>query len=409
MIRDVKARMIFDSRGNPTIEATVYTENYRGKAAAPSGASTGSYEAVELRDGGDRFHGKGVSKALSNTERLASALKGMDPRDQRAIDNKMIETDGSPNKSNIGANLIVAVSMANARVAALEESKELFEYLNKDGITLPIPMMNIINGGKHAGSGLAIQEFMIVPKGAKNFAEAMMMGTEIYHTLKKEITSKYGKGATGLGDEGGFAPPIPTADEAIQLILESIDKSGYSKEVMVSLDAAASEFYKNGMYHIDGKELNSEELKNYYLEIIEKYPIYSIEDPFDENDFEGFAALNKETKIKIVGDDLVVTNIERIKKALDMNSMDTLLLKVNQIGTLSEAIDAAKLMQERNMDVIVSHRSGETCDTFIADLAVALNTGHIKTGAPARSERVAKYNRLLEIEDLLGSRAKYGI
>ncbi len=408
-IRDVKARMIFDSRGNPTIEATVYTDKGVGIAAAPSGASTGSYEAVELRDKGERYHGKGVSKALSHTPELAQGLKGMDPSDQKAVDSKMIEIDGTKNKGRIGANLIVAVSMANARAAANAQGKELYEYLNPEGHVLPIPMMNIINGGKHAGSGLAIQEFMIVPKGAKTFSEAMMMGSEVYHTLKKEITERYGKGATGLGDEGGFAPPISSTKEAIELILGAVDKSGYSKEIMVSLDAAASEFYKDGKYHVDGKELTAEELKGLYLDLIKEYPIYSIEDPFEENAFEDFAALQKETSIKIVGDDLVVTNKERISQALEKGSMNTLLLKVNQIGTLTEAIEAANLMFTKNMNVIVSHRSGETCDTFIADLAVALNTGHIKTGAPARSERVAKYNRLLKIEDLLGSRAKYGI
>lgn len=408
-VNSVKGRMVFDSRGNPTIEAIVHAGNFFGKAIAPSGASTGSYEAVELRDGGKAYHGKGVSKALHNISIIENAIRGMDILDQKKIDLKMIETDGTKNKSKLGANAIVAVSMAVARAAAACEGKELFMYLNPSSVRLPIPMMNIINGGKHAGSGLAIQEFMIVPHKAGAFSEAMEMCTEIYHELKEIITKKYGRIATGVGDEGGFAPPLNNTEDALSIISDAIDKSGYSKTVSMSLDCAASEFYKNGKYEIDRKKLSSDKLLEFYTKIIDDHKLFSIEDPFNEDDYESFAQLVKNAKCKVVGDDLTVTNVERIQKALDMRSINTLLLKVNQVGTLSEAWDAATLALNNKCDVIVSHRSGETADTFIADLAVALNCGMIKSGAPCRSERVEKYNRLLEIEEMLGSKAKYGI
>lgn len=409
LIKDVKGRMIFDSRGNPTVEATVYTTNYVGKAAAPSGASTGTHEAVELRDGGKAYHGKGVSKAVNNVRAIENIIRGMDAREQRNVDNAMITADGTRNKSKLGSNAIVAVSMAVARAAANGEGKELFEYLNPSACKLPIPMMNIINGGKHAGNNISIQEFMIVPHGAKSFENAMRMGSEIYHTLKNIITEKFGKNARNVGDEGGFAPPLSKTSDVLDLVQSAIDECKYGKKVSISLDCAASEFYKNGKYSIDGKQINASSLLEFYLNLLDDYNIFSIEDPFDEDDFDSFRKLNEVTKCRIVGDDLTVTNAARIQKALDMNAMDTLLLKVNQIGTLTEALEAASLAMNNGCGVIVSHRSGETCDTFIADLAVSLNCGLIKSGAPCRSERLSKYNRLLQIEYLLGSKAEYGL
>ncbi len=408
LIKDVKGRVIFDSRGNPTVEATVYTNNYSGRAAAPSGASTGKHEAVELRDGGKAYSGKGVNKAVANVRAIENYIRGMDAREQRKIDNAMIMADGTRNKSKFGANAIVAVSMAVARAAANGEGKELFEYLNASSRRLPIPLMNIINGGKHAGNDLSIQEFMIVPHGAKSFEDAMRMGVEIYHELKQIIKNKFGKGACNVGDEGGFAPPLTKTSDALDLVQSAIDKCAREKKVSISLDCAASEFFSNGKYSIDGKKIGSAKLCEQYLSIIDNYKIFSIEDPFNEDDFDSFKMLNEATKCRVVGDDLTVTNTERIQNALDMNAIDTLLLKVNQIGTLSEALDAASLAMNNGCGVIVSHRSGETCDPFIADLSVALNCGMIKTGAPCRSERLSKYNRLLEIEYLLGSKSKYG-
>jgi enolase len=408
-VKEVTARMIFDSRGNPTLQATVLTAEATGSADAPSGASTGKYEAVELRDGGQAYHGKGVSKAIENVRNISDAIKGMEITDQKKIDDAIIKADGTPNKANFGANATVAVSLAISRTAAHATGKELFDYLNPSAMRLPIPMMNIINGGKHAGSGLAIQEFMIVPVGAKSFSEAMQMGSETYHTLKGLVEDKYGKAAAGVGDEGGFAPPIKKARDALDLIMKAIDKSGYSNSMKISLDCAASSFYVKKKYKADGKSMSTKKLLELYLGITNDYPIFSIEDPFDEEDFESFAELNKAGKCRIVGDDLTVTNVERIQKAINMGSINTLLLKVNQIGTLSEAMDAAMLCRNNKCDVIVSHRSGETCDTFIADLAVALDCGMIKSGAPCRSERLSKYNRLLEIESMLGAKAVYGL
>ncbi|MGB9635216.1 MAG: phosphopyruvate hydratase [Candidatus Micrarchaeia archaeon] len=408
-INCVSGRMIFDSRGNPTVEATVCAGNFTGTAAAPSGASTGTYEAVELRDGGKEYNGKGVSKALNNINIIENAIRGMDVLDQKSIDKKIIELDGTGNKSKLGANATVAVSMAVARSAAASEGKELFMYLNPSADRLPIPFMNVINGGKHAGSGLAVQEFMIVPVNARNFTDAMRMCTEVYHELKEIISDKYGKSATGVGDEGGFAPAINKTSDALDLIMKAIEKTGYMKEMRISLDCAASEFYDKGMYRIDGKKIGTDKLLDFYADIVKEYNLFSIEDPFNEDDFEAFSKLIEYVKCKVVGDDLTVTNVSRIQKAIDMKSINTLLLKVNQIGTLTEAWDAATLALNNNCGVIVSHRSGETCDTFIADLAVALNCGMIKSGAPCRSERVEKYNRLLKIEEILGTKAKYGI
>ncbi|MEM3364735.1 MAG: phosphopyruvate hydratase [Candidatus Micrarchaeia archaeon] len=408
-IKEASARMIFDSRGNPTLRVTVLTPEGSGWADAPSGASTGKHEAIELRDGGTAYHGKGVSKAIENVRAVSDAIRGIECTDQKKIDQTLIALDGTPNKSKLGANTTTAVSLAVARAAAVCTGKELFDSICPGASRLPIPMMNIINGGKHAGSGLAIQEFMVVPVGAKSFSEAMRMGTEIYHTLKEIIEAKYGKPATSVGDEGGFAPRIRKTREALDLIVKAIEKSGYAREVKVSLDCAASSFFAKGKYKIDGKSLTKPKLLEYYLSLLSEYPIFSIEDPFDEEDFESFAALKKECKCRVIGDDLTVTNVSRIETAINKGAIDTLLLKVNQVGTLTEAIDAATLCKNNKCGVVVSHRSGETCDPFIADLAVALDCGMIKAGAPCRGERLAKYNRLLEIEHLLGNKAVYGL
>jgi enolase len=408
-IDKVTGRMIFDSRGNPTVEATVFCENFKVKAAAPSGASTGKHEAVELRDGEDEYKGKGVKKAVNNIKKINEVITGLDCTKQEEVDDAMKWADGTENKANLGANAIVAVSMAVARAGAKSKEMELFEYLNPEANRIPYPMMNIINGGMHAGSGLAIQEFMIVPVGAENFVEAMKMGTEVYHTLKKILVDNFGPIAKGIGDEGGFAPPIKKTYHVLDTINLAIEDAGYKGKIKIALDCAASSFYNEGKYEIDDKKLTPDELIGFYVEMCSKYDIFSIEDPFDEEDFESFAKLHSKVGCKIIADDLTVTNTKIIKKALEMKCMDTLLLKVNQIGTLSEAMAAAKMMFDVQGGVVVSHRSGETCDTFIADLSVALNCGMIKTGAPCRSERVSKYNRLLEIEQILGEKAVYGL
>lgn len=408
-IKEVKARMIFDSRGNPTVEATVYTENFKAKASAPSGASTGKHEAVELRDGGPEYKGKGVKKAVANVSKISNVISGLEVINQKEIDDAMKWADGTENKANFGANAIVAVSMAVARAGALSKNVELFQYLNPNAFRIPYPMMNIVNGGMHAGSGLSIQEFMIVPVGAKNFVEAMKMGTETYHTLKKILSENFGPIATGVGDEGGFAPPIKTTSQVLDTINMAIEEAGHKGKIKIAMDCAASSFYVNGKYEIDGKTLTPDELVEFYADLHSKYNFFSIEDPFDEEDFESFAKLHAKVNCKIVSDDLTVTNPKIIRKALEMKCMDTLLLKVNQIGTLSESMEAAQMLFDNKGGVVVSHRSGETGDTFIADLVVALGCGMIKTGAPCRSERVEKYNRLLEIEQMLGEKAVYGL
>ena len=326
-----------------------------------------------------------------------------DARMQREIDNIMIQLDGTPNKSKLGANAILAVSLAVAKAAASTAKMPLYKYLGGfNSYVMPVPMMNVINGGKHAGNDLDLQEFMIMPVGATSISEAVRMGSEVYHVLKTVIMEKYGKNAVNVGDEGGFAPPLKTSREALDLLTESVKKAGYEDEIVFALDAAASEFYKDGYYYVEGKKLTREELLDYYKVLVEEYPIVSIEDPFHEEDFEGFAMITKELDIQIVGDDLFVTNVERLRKGIEMKAANALLLKVNQIGTLSEAVDAAQLAFRNGYGVVVSHRSGETEDTTIADLAVALNSGQIKTGAPARGERTAKYNQLIRIEQELG-------
>ena len=397
-IKSIWAREIIDSRGNPTVEVEVYGEGFFGSAAAPSGASTGKHEAVELRDGGNRYLGKGVLRAVNNVNTvIAPSMIGKEIIDQRDIDKTLIGLDGTKDKSRLGANAMVATSMACLRAAASSQKKMLYEHMG--GSTVPHAMFNIINGGQHAGSSLAIQEFMIIPE-AETFAERLMMGCEIYHTLKQKLLKKYGKSAINVGDEGGFAPGISTAYEALDSIAAAVEEAGYNESCGFAIDCAASSFYKNNEYHIDGKKLKEHDLIDYYVDLVGTYPIVSIEDPFHEESFKAFAALNKELHdVQVVGDDLVVTNVERIKKAIENESMSALLMKINQIGTVSEAMDAIQLCRQKQMGIIVSHRSGETEDSFIADFSVGINAGQIKTGAPARGERTSKYNQLLRIEE----------
>ena len=404
-ITAIKAREILDSRGNPTLEVDLFTKKTCQSASVPSGASTGKHEAIELRDGGKRYRGKGVQKTVRNVEqKISPLLRGIDCQEQRKIDQMMITKDGTKNKRKLGANAILGVSLAAARAANAEKKTFLFQYLHQLARidrkpSMPRPFFNVINGGKHAGNKLAFQEFMIVPK-AKSFAEALRMGSEVYHVLKEVIEKKYCREAANVGDEGGFAPPVKRAEEALDLLIGAIRRAGYAGKVEIAVDCAASEFYRNGYYYLPSK-LNKERLLSYYLHLIEKYPIISIEDPFEQEDFESFAELRKRSGIQVVGDDLTVTNVSRIKTAIQNQSCNCLLLKVNQIGTLTEALDAVKLAYENNWKVMVSHRSGETEDTFIADLAVAIGCDMIKAGAPCRGERVAKYNRLLRIEEFL--------
>lgn len=419
-IQNIKSRQILDSRSNPTIEVDVTLENgVMGRACVPSGASTGAYEACELRDGDkNKYNGKSVYKAVENVNTILNqALCGMNAFDQRALDEKMIELDGTENKSKLGANAMLGVSLANAVACAKAQGLSLFKFLG-NGNTLPVPMLNILNGGKHADNNLNCQEFMIMPVGAKTFSQALEMSAVIYQNLKKVLKDKgY---ATGVGDEGGFAPNLANDEEALILICEAIEKSGYKKgdEVAIALDVASTEMYdeaekigERGKYYFwKTKQLfTCDELIEYYKGLIAKYPIVSIEDGLSEEDWQGWQKLTKQLgdKIQLVGDDLFVTNTKRLQKGIEMKVANSILVKVNQIGTLTEAIDAINLAKQNHMTAVVSHRSGETEDTFIADLVVALNCGQIKTGAPCRSERVAKYNQLLRIEEELGSQAEY--
>ncbi|MBN9644769.1 phosphopyruvate hydratase [Corynebacterium mendelii] len=412
-IMSVFAREILDSRGNPTIECGVYLDDgCDGRAAVPSGASTGVHEAHELRDGDkDRYLGKGVLKAVENVnETICDEVVGMEADDQRAIDMAMIELDGTPNKSKLGANAILGVSMAVARAAAESADLPLFRYIGgPNAHILPVPMMNIVNGGAHADSGVDCQEFMIAPIGAPCFAEALRYGAEVYHALKSVIKSK--GLSTGLGDEGGFAPSVGSTAEAIDLIIEAIEKAGFKpgEDIAIALDVASSEFCKDGVYHFEGGEHTAEEMAKVYEDLIAKYPIVSIEDPLHEDDWDGWAKLTAAIgdKVQLVGDDLFVTNPERLERGIKENVANALLVKVNQIGSLSETFDAVEMAHRNGYRCMMSHRSGETEDTTIADLAVALSCGQIKTGAPARSERVAKYNQLLRIEQILGDAAVY--
>ena len=424
LIKKVVSRWILDSRGFPTVETDIITDDdVIGRAAVPSGASTGIYEVIELRDNEAHFLGKGVQKAVNNVNtKINDILKGQDIRRQKLIDNTMIELDATKNKSNLGGNAILSVSLAVAVAAAKSLKIELFEYLYdlyrkkttpKNEYILPIPMSNVLNGGKHAGNDLSVQEFMIVPIGAKSFTDSIIMVSEIYQHLKNNIKMKFGKSATNLGDEGGFAPNLSQTRDALNLLISSIEDSGYKKkkDVYLAMDSAASQFFDNGRYYIDEKYLSPDELVDYYVELVESYPIISIEDAFEENDFNSHSKLMKKigSKIQIVGDDLFVTQVDRINRGIKEKSANSLLLKVNQVGTLTEAMESAKLCEKNNFNIVISHRSGETEDTFIADLSTGLSfkNGMIKTGAPARSERTAKYNRLIRIEEKISDVATY--
>ncbi|MGV3282025.1 phosphopyruvate hydratase [Corynebacterium sp. 11254D000AR] len=411
-ILHVFAREILDSRGNPTVEAEVFLDDgAHGLAGVPSGASTGVHEAHELRDGDDRYLGKGVTKAVENVnEEIADELAGFVADDQRLIDQAMIDLDGTENKSRLGANAILGVSIAAAKAAAESAALPLYRYVGgPNAHILPVPMMNILNGGAHADSGVDVQEFMIAPLDFDSFAEALRAGAEVYHALNSVLKDK--GLSTGLGDEGGFAPSVGSTKEALDVIVEAIEKAGFTpgKDIALALDVASSEFYQDGKYHFEGGEHTAEEMSKVYEVLIDAYPIVSIEDPLQEDDWEGYTALTAAIgeKVQIVGDDFFVTNPARLQEGIDKKAANALLVKVNQIGTLTETFDAVDLAHRNGYRTMMSHRSGETEDTTIADLAVALGCGQIKTGAPARSERVAKYNQLLRIEQELGDAAVY--
>ena len=416
-IVDVYSRQIMDSRGNPTVEVDVYLESGAfGRAAVPSGASTGEHEAMELRDGDKSVYlGKGVTKAVANVnDVLADVVIGMEAVEQRAVDEKMIVADGTDNKSKYGANAILGISLATAKAAAMDFDLTLYEYLGgEDATLLPTPMMNILNGGEHADNNVDFQEFMVFPLGASTFKQALQMGAETFHHLKGVLKNKGMN--TSVGDEGGFAPNLRSNEEAVEVILEAIEKTGYKagKDLFIALDVASSEIYdpKTGLYSLagEGRTLNSDEIVDFYADWVSKYPIVSIEDGMDENDWEGWQKLYAKlgSKIQLVGDDLTVTNPIRLQKAIDMTAMNSILIKLNQIGTLTETLDTIKLAHENNMTCVISHRSGETEDTTIADLAVATGAGQIKTGSASRSDRIAKYNQLLRIEEELGDLATF--
>ncbi len=414
-IAKIQARELLDSRGNPTVEVDVITTNgILGRAIVPSGASTGIYEAVELRDGDkSRYLGKGVLTAVNNVNTVINEeLNGFIVTDQIAIDKALIELDGTENKGKLGANAMLGVSLACAKAAAQETGQPLYRYIGGvNAATLPVPMMNILNGGQHADNKIDVQEFMVMPVGAANFREAIRMGAEIFHSLKAVLKAK--GHSTNVGDEGGFAPNLNSNEEAIETILESIVKAGYKPgvDVYIALDAAASEFYKDGVYHMEstGKNYTSDELVEYWKEWIEKYPILSLEDPFDQDDWNGWEKLTAAVghKAQIVGDDLFVTNVKRLQEGINRKAANSILIKLNQIGTLTETIEAVKLATENGMTAIISHRSGESEDTTIAELVVALNTGQIKTGSASRTDRIAKYNQLFRIEEALDIQAKF--
>jgi len=411
----IYGREILDSRGNPTVEVDVYLESgVVGRAAVPSGASTGEHEAVELRDGDkNRYLGKGVLKAVENVNKIiAPKLIGIEASHQTEIDKTMLELDGTENKQKLGANAILGVSLACARAAAEEQEMPLYRYIGgSNAKLLPVPMSNILNGGQHADNTVDLQEFMIMPLGAKTFREALQMNAEVFHTLKKYLQQQgY---ATGVGDEGGFAPNLKSNEEALQIIVKAIELADFRPgvDISIALDPAASEFYKDGKYHLTAENvaLSSEEMVDYYAKLVNKYPIVSIEDGLAEDDWEGFKLMIEKLgdKIQIVGDDLFVTNVERLKTGIEENAANSILIKLNQIGTLTETLDTIELAKKNNYTTVISHRSGETSDTVIADLAVAVNSGQIKTGSICRSERIAKYNQLLRIEEELGESAKF--
>ncbi|EFJ36248.1 hypothetical protein SELMODRAFT_165356 [Selaginella moellendorffii] len=421
-ITKVRARQIYDSRGNPTVEVDLYTNKGMFRAAVPSGASTGIYEAVELRDGDkEKYMGKGVLKAVQNVnERISAVLVGMDPTKQEELDAAMMKLDGTDNKGELGANAILAVSLAACKAGAAEKEIPLYQHIADLGgnqkLVLPVPAFNIINGGSHAGNKLAMQEFMILPVGAETFAEAMRMGSEVYHHLKNVIKAKYGIDACNVGDEGGFAPNITSSKEGLDLIKEAIEKAGFTGKIKIGMDVAASEFHTSDhQYDLDFKTPNNSgaekrtgaQMIDMYKEFCTEYPVISIEDPFDQDDWENTKTLTGLNICQVVGDDLLVTNPKRVAKAIEDKTCNALLLKVNQIGTVTESIQAVNMAKAASWGVMASHRSGETEDSFIADLAVGLSTGQIKTGAPCRSERLAKYNQLMRIEEELGPKAVY--
>jgi len=411
-IFEVYGRMILDSRGNPTVEVEVVTEDGEvGRAAVPSGASTGEHEAVELRDGdADQWRGKGVSRALENVNRIAEHLVGLDVQDQRAIDRLMVDLDGTANKSRLGANAILGVSLAVARAAARSVDVPLYRHIGGVGAhLLPVPMLNVLNGGAHADNNVDIQEFMIAPVGAETFSEALRMGTETFHALKSVLKSR--GLATSVGDEGGFAPNLGSNEEALELLVEAIEQAGYTPgdDIKLALDVAASELFRDGAYHMGGEALDSAGMVDFYAGLCDRFPLYSIEDGLDENDWEGWRLITQRLgdRVQLVGDDLFVTNTERLSQGIETGAGNSILIKVNQIGTLTETLDSIRMAHRAGFTCVISHRSGETEDTFIADLAVATNAGQIKTGAPCRSERVAKYNQLLRIAEELDEAAAY--
>jgi enolase 1/2/3 len=411
-IDSVRARQILDSRGNPTVEVDVALESGAwGRASVPSGASTGKFEAVELRDGGEAYLGKGVLRAVKNVEsELAPALIGVDAADQRALDGAMIELDGTPNKSRLGANAILGCSLAAAKAAAAEAGVPLYRWIGGDAATvLPVPMLNVINGGVHAQNSLDLQEFMIVPGGCETFAEALRIAAEIFHTLREVL---HGRGlVTGVGDEGGFAPDLPSSEAAVEAILEAAERAGHRERISLAIDPAATEFFSEGVYRLEGegKTLDADGLIEFYAQLEKAYGLVSIEDGLAEEEWDGWKSLTARLgdRLQLVGDDLFVTNIERLQRGIDLGIANAILVKVNQIGTLSESLDAIELARSSGYATVISHRSGETEDTTIADLAVATNAGQIKTGAPSRTDRVAKYNQLLRIEEDLGQRAVF--
>ena len=409
-IAAVHARQMFDSRGNPTVEADVRLESgASGRAAVPSGASTGRFEAVELRDGAEAYGGKGVTKAVANVNgEIASALTGLDAGDQAAIDRTLVELDGTPNKSRLGANAILGCSLAAAKAAAADAGVSLFRFLGgEDARVLPVPLMNVVNGGAHAQNSLDLQEFMIVPGGADTFADSLRIGVEVFHALK-DLLHERGL-ATAVGDEGGFAPDFGSSEEAIEAVLEAADRAGHAERVAIALDPAATELWTGSVYEFEGRTLDPEQMVGYWEELSARFPLVSIEDGLAEDEWDSWRALTERLgeRVQLVGDDLFVTNVERLRRGIDAGAANAILVKVNQIGTLTETLEAVELARSNGWGVVMSHRSGETEDTTIADLAVATGCGQIKTGAPSRSDRVAKYNQLLRIEEELGDRATY--
>jgi enolase len=409
-ISELRARQILDSRGNPTVEVDVRLESGAcGRAAVPSGASTGAHEAIELRDGGDGYAGKAVTRAVANVAgELAPAVRGLDARDQEALDRRLIELDGTPNKGRLGANAILGVSLATAKAAAADSGTSLFRYLGgPEAATLPVPLLNVVNGGAHAQNSLDLQEFMLVPAGASSFAEALELGATVFHALKALLHER--GFATAVGDEGGFAPDLESSEQAIEIVLEAAERAGRRDRVALALDPAATELWRDGAYRFEGRELAPPEMSEFWGELVDRYPVVSIEDPLAEDEWGSWTELTSSLggRVQLVGDDIFVTNPERLRRGIAEGVGNAILVKVNQIGTLTETLEAIALAQENGYRVVISHRSGETEDTTIADLAVATGVGQIKAGAPSRSERVAKYNQLLRIEEELGDRAVY--